>query len=253
MLRISETQQKVLQDAGMESFVKELSQRLAERTPELAQTLDEASLDEVARRAIRAAGAYGFTNRGPVRMYLDLCVTFGHGFVDDPMYPWAAEAIGEPDPETQTERAETLFSESTVAVEKIYGPQDAYALAALRALSTWARQPFEFPDSRLEEYAVWQMHSIHPEKADFAGVDALRLLFRDAQGACADLGVSAPRPVILTTALKFAFGAGCLDDPLYGWIGATLAQENVPDMAVRFERLERRALTWLDAVLKNQA
>ena len=50
MLRISENQQKVLRDAARESFVKELSLRLVERAPELAQTLDQTDLDAADHR-----------------------------------------------------------------------------------------------------------------------------------------------------------------------------------------------------------
>lgn len=253
MLRISDSQQKALRHTAREAYVRELSLRVAERTPELARTLDEEQLDNASRRALEAAETFGFTNRGPVRMYFDLCVTFGQGFVHDPVHSWAAEAIGDPDPETQTERAEVLFSKAMIAVDEIYGPDNVYALAALRALSAWARQPLDIPDSRLEDYVVWQMHAIHPEKADFAGTEAMRSLFSDAQGDCQELGVTAARPIILLTALKFAFGAGCLNDPLYRWIGATLRQEKVTDIGLRFERLERKALTWLDAVLAQQA
>lgn len=253
MLTISEGQQSTLSEAAWESFRDELRLRLVERSPDLARTFDVARLNTVISRSVEAAESCGFTNRGPIRLYLDLCVTFGSGFVEDPVYQWAAEAIGNRNPETQTDRAEVLYSKALVAIDEICGPEDAYALAALRALAVWARHPLNVGGSPLEDYAVQQMRSLHPQKADHAGDEALRILFRDAEVACLERGVNAPRALILTTALKFAFGAGCLKDPLYGWIEATLSQKKVPDMAVRFERLERKALTWLDAVLSKQA
>ena len=253
MLKISDRQIEVLSSACEESFIKELIARLVERSPELAQTLDEEARDNAARRAFAGAKLHGLTNRGPARMYFDLCVIFGEDFVEDPIHSWAARSIGEPDPETQTERAEAVFVEAQRAVEAMFGPDDEYAVEALNRLSSWARQPLNIPEDGLEEYVLWQLHSIHPEKADFAGPVALSQLFREARDFCAVTGVRSARAVVLITALKFAFGSGCIDDPLYGWIGATLSDEKVPDKEKRFERLERKALVWLDAVLKNQA
>lgn len=252
MFSISEKQQKALGAAARKSFLKELQLRLVERTPDLAQTLDEERLHTAVSRAVDAAETHGFTNRGPIRLYLDLCVGFGSGFVNDPVYSWAAKAIGNADPETQMERSEALFDKSLAAIDEISGPEDAYGAQALRALNTWAHESHDFPD--LESgYAVSQMRSLHPEKAAHAGEEALQQLFRDAKAACLDLGVTTPRPIMLTTALKFGFGAGCLKDPFFPWIGATLSQEGVPQMSDRFKRLERKALTWVNAILSKDA
>lgn len=251
MFSISETQQKALGAAARTSFLKELRLRLVERSPDLAQTLDEKRLHTAVSRAVDAAGIYGFTNRGPIRLYLDLCVSFGSGFVDDPVYSWATEAIGNADPETQIERSEALFDKSLVAIDEISGPENAFGAQALRAINTWARKSHSFTDLEADD-AVLQMRTLHPEKAAHAGDEALQQLFHDAKAACFDLGVTSSRPIMLITALKFGFGAGCLKDPLYPWIGATLSQENVPQMSDRFKRLERKALTWVNAILSRE-
>jgi hypothetical protein len=47
----------------------------------------------------------------------------------------------------------------------------------------------------------------------------------------------------------FAFGHGCTHDPLYPWIARTLKDERIKDPAARAERLEKKAITWLDHVL----
>ena len=52
-------------------------------------------------------------------------------------------------------------------------------------------------------------------------------------------------------ALMFAFGHGCANDPLYPWIANTLRDERIADSAARADRLERKALTWLNHVLAN--
>lgn len=252
MLNISQHQFEALGDAGRASYLEELRERFVERSPRLAATMNEEQQKQAVAATAEAAASYGFTHRGPMRLYLDLCVSFGSGFVNDPAYHWAGQAIGDADTETQSECAEVLFESAVKVLDEVSGPDDCYALAALQAIPAWAQQPHDIEESLLEEYAVMQMSALHPQKALYAGDDALRTLFWQAHDACLDLGVTTSRPIVLTTALKFAFGAGCLTDPFYGWIGATLAMEKVEDKAVRFERLERKALIWLDAVLSKQ-
>lgn len=253
MLKISKNQQKTFSKAAEESFLEGLRQRLIKRSPDLTQTFNKARLNTVVNHAVVAAKKHGFTNRGPIRLYLDLYITFGSGFVDDPIYTWAAEAIGNQDPKTQMDRAETLFTKSLTAVDEIHGPEGIYSLAALRALSTWAHQPFNYNEQqRLEDYAISQMRWLHPEKAKHAGEKALYRLFHEARISCLDFGVTEPRALILTTTLKFAFGAGCLKDPVYGWIDETLSRKSTPNAIARFKHLERKALIWLDAILSKQ-
>jgi hypothetical protein len=49
--------------------------------------------------------------------------------------------------------------------------------------------------------------------------------------------------------LMFAFGHGCVADPLYPWISQVLTDERITSAEARGQRLERKALTWLDHVL----
>jgi hypothetical protein len=128
-----------------------------------------------------------------------------------------------------------------------------HSLSALRAVSAWARDDHTLPRDGLEDYAVAQMQRLYPQKAVHAGENALRSLDQDAQSFCSNLGVDEPRAIVLCTTLKYAFGAGCFDDPLYGWIRDTMERQRVQAPSARFEHLERRAVTWLDAVLAHQA
>jgi hypothetical protein len=52
--------------------------------------------------------------------------------------------------------------------------------------------------------------------------------------------------------LMYTFGRGCGDDLLYPCIARTLHDPCIADPAVRADRLERKALTWLSHVLAGQ-
>jgi hypothetical protein len=197
-VKITAAQLSVLSSELRARFIRDLEQRLAERTPDLAHTLNEARMHAVVHGAVAAAEAHGLTHRGPIRL--------------------------------------------------------AWTRAALAALLEWAGRRHHWPASEwLAEHAVHEMSALHPQKAAHGGEEALRALHAGAVHSCAEYGVDDPRAVMLLTALKFAFGAGCLTDPIYGWIGATLADERVQRPADRFARLERKAITWLQAVVARQS
>lgn len=253
MIAFSAQQVSAFGDTARRIYLDGLKARVAERVPDLARTFDAARLEAVVARAVAGAAAQGFTRRGPIRLYFDLGIALGSGFVGDPVYPWAPEAIGAPDPETQMHRAQALYERSCAAIAEIHGPEDVHTRRALAALQVWAKREHAFDGLDLEAHAVAEMTALHPEKAAHAGPEALRDLFRRAQEACRAHGADAPRPAMLVSALMFAFGAGCLDDPIYGWIGATLADPAITTPEGRFARLERKAITWLDAVVARHA
>ena len=55
----------------------------------------------------------------------------------------------------------------------------------------------------------------------------------------------------MVVALMFAFGHGCLSDPLYPWIARTLADGRSSSPEARAEHLEKKATTWLRHVVAS--
>jgi hypothetical protein len=64
-------------------------------------------------------------------------------------------------------------------------------------------------------------------------------------------GFRAIRSLALMVVLAFAFGHHFDSDPLLPWIARTLRRLDPTDPDAAAEALERRALIWLDAVLRN--
>ena len=247
-MHVSDVQLKSLSSYARERYIHDLGVRLTERSPLLVRSFDQGQLHRVVSSAVAAAEARGLTNRGPIRLYLDLCIAFGSGFADDPMYPWARAALGRPDPETQHERAEALYTRSGAAIEAIHGPDEVHTRTALAATLAWASQEQRFPPAeRLAAHIANQLAALHPQKAAHGGPQALQMLVAAAAQACARHGVTAPRAQLLMAGLQFALGAACLGDPAHAWIAATLADPAVPDPAQRFAALERQALARLQA------
>ncbi|MGG7567783.1 hypothetical protein ACQ5SO_16650 [Rhodovulum sp. DZ06] len=251
MFRIKQAQLGVFAEQARERYVQDLKDRLRERQPELAATWDEARLDKVVRDGMdHAREAAGFTNRGPIRFWIDLRLAFGAGFLDDPVHAWARPALGAPEFSTQSERADALHDRASAIIDTLNGDDEARLHAAHAAILAWAKRERELPPPRLlGDWAVQEIAALYPEKARLAGAEGLRALFNRAARLCVSAGVQDSRPAMLMTLLFFTFGAGCVSDPAFGWIRDVLADERVPEPADRFKRLEGRALTWLEVVV----
>ena len=96
------------------------------------------------------------------------------------------------------------------------------------------------------------MHRIFPLKAAYVGEAGLKALIDEGIDEAERYRFDTARPRALLVVLKFAFGHGCTDDPLYPWIARTLRDERIVDPAARAARLEKKAVTWLEHVVAEK-
>ena len=251
MLVIRQEQMDVFRAAALRSFEDEMVEHLAGFSPPLFKTVGEEQMRQAIRLGMERANGHGFTYRGPVRLYLELMLLFGSHFDTDPQYPWAAQILTKQDSPPQMQRAERLYDTVMDYREKVAGPEDAYALRALRNIAAFARQPLtlsadDFVPTMLHEIAL-----IYPEKAAYVGDQSLSALIRKAVDGARIQRFSTTRGMALVVVLMVAFGHGCGADPLYPWIARTLRDEMMTDPEAKANRLEKKALTWLDHVLAN--
>jgi hypothetical protein len=201
--------------------------------------------------AVHRARSHGFTLTGPIRLFVELCFLRGSLWDRDPQYHRAQAALETDEPEMQC--AQALRAEYADYQHKVCGDDNGHVLAALQALRALASQPLPpslqktGPD--LAPALQAQLADIFPRKADYIGQDGLARLVQGGLRVAGQAAWVSPRHQVLVVALMFAFGAGCFMDPLYPWILRTVQAERTVDPKARAERLERKALTWLDHVL----
>lgn len=223
---------------------------LAGFSPPLFKTLGEAQMRVAVRFGVDRAAAHDFTLRGPVRLYLEMMLLFGSHFETDPQYPWAAELLKNRDVE-QMQRAESLYEKTVDYREKVVGPDDAYALKALRNISMLAQQPLLIPSEEFVAYMRQEIARAYPQKAAYVGPEGIDALIRKGMDGARRQRFSTTRGAALIVVLMLAFGHGCGADPLYPWINKTFKDESLIDPEARAKRLEKKALTWLEHVLTH--
>jgi hypothetical protein len=249
MLQIRAQQMTAFEQAALRRFEDEMVVHCKQSTlrARLCKVIGDEQLRVALRQAMERASTYGFTYRGPLRLYIELAFLFGSDFDTDPQYPAIGRFLNASG--DQMERAEQIHQEVLDYQEKVYGPQAVNVRTALEALLVLAQKPITFSADNFVGDMLQEIKRAFPQKAAFVGDDALTALVREGRTEARKYRFPTLRGDGLLVTLKFAFGHGCTDDPLYPWISRTLIDEKIIDPAARAKRLENKAVTWLEHVL----
>ena len=235
---------------GRTAFEQQMAAHLRAFSPLVLNAIGEAQLRGMVRLGIERAHGYGFTFRGPVRLYLELMLLFGSHFDTDPQYSWSADILRRA-AEPQMRRADSLYRKTLDYRAAVAGPEDAHTFAALPRIRALVRQPPALTrESFIQVMAVEITHA-YPQKAAYLGAHGMDSLIRAGILGGRELGLATLRSFARMTMLMLAFGHGCARDPLYPWIERTLKDPAIADIEARVRRLEDETLTWLDQLLAH--
>src|SRR6266403_4499601 len=118
--------------AAAAAFEQEMVDHLFSFSPKHCEVIKEPGVREVIRLGLQRAEAFGFTFRGPVRLFIELMFMFGSEFATDPQHPWAAAALQDKTVPDQMSRASLLYDAAQKYLEEVSGPNHRYAVASLR-------------------------------------------------------------------------------------------------------------------------
>lgn len=238
-----------LSQGAKSAFEDEMVAHLAEFSPPLFKVIKEEQMREAVRFGVSQADNYGFNLRGPIRLYLESMLLFGSHFDTDPQYPWAGEILKNQNSSLQMNRADSIYEKIINYQEKVSGENAVNTRKALKELLVFAGKPINFSSNNFPTAMRQEMARIFPQKTNYIGEDALTALIQEGRAEAQKYRFPTVRGEVLIVALMFAFGHGCTDDLLYPWIARTLKDEKIIDPAARAERLEKKAVTWLEHVL----
>ena len=246
-MRIRTEQMQAFEEAAKRQFDEEMVAHSKNFAPPLCEVIGDEQLRLALRSAMSRADSYGFTNRGPVRLFIEMMFLCGSDFDTDPQYPALGQILRSED--DQMDRAEQIHKGFIDYLEKVSGPEASNVHKALRELLTFTRTPLTISRDDVVGGLLREMNRIFPQRVKYVGEAALTTLIRQGQAEARSYGFTTVREEVLIVVLKFAFGHGCTDDPLYPWISRTLKDERLADPAAKSARLEKRAITWLEHVV----
>jgi hypothetical protein len=249
MLTIREEQEEAFRQVALHRFEGEMVEHLRGFAPKLCEIRGESCVRQVIRLAIRRAGQYGFTNRGPVRFYIELMFTLGCDFDTDFQYPWVQATLRDPEPLDQAVRAERLYSQFQHYMEHVAGPNKQYTLDALRKISQAKLDDARTLLGDFEARVITALERIHPQKCNHVGEPILHALVRKGVDVASVYKVTSELGAAVLVALMFGFGNGVTADLLYPWVPATLSDPLVKDANARAERLYTKSRIYVGRLL----
>jgi hypothetical protein len=248
MLNIRPEQMSAFEQAALRLFEDEMVVHSKGFATRLCEVIGDGQLRLAVRSAMARASTYGFTNRGPVQLFIEMTLLCGSGFDTDPQYPAVGECLRAPN--DQMQRAEQIHAGFCDYLESVSGPGASNVYRALKELLHLARAPLRLPDDFVPGI-LQEMNRIFPQKVAYSGESGLSGLIEEALAEAQLYGFTTVRQQVLIITLKFAFGHGCTDDPLYPWISRTLQDRKIVSPQARAARLEKKAVTWLEHVLAD--
>lgn len=251
MLKIRPEQIEVFRQTSLQKFEDEMIIHSQNFSPILSKVLGEEQLRVAVHSAINRADTYGFTNRGSIRLFIELMFLFGSGFDTDPQYPWIANILK--DSSFEMERAEQLYQKILEYQDVVSGKNAINTNDALKKIPSIAQQITNLSAENFSSEMLNRMVYVFPEKADFIGKQALAILIDEASTVAKQADFPTYRGCAIVAVLMYAFGHSCVNDPLYPWIYNALHDEKIITPQARAERLEKKALTWLNRVLTRIA
>jgi hypothetical protein len=251
VLVIRAEQMQVFERASRRRFEDEMVAHARVFAPPLCQVIGEDALRGAICSAIARAESYGFTNRGPIRLFIELTFLCGSAFDTDPQYPSAGQFLRGPG--DQMYRAQQVHDWHNAYLEQVSGPGAINVHKALSETLTFSRLPLPIASENLTEGLLLEMKRIFPAKAAFVGDAGLTAIIDESIAEARLYGFEGVRSKVLLAVLKFAFGHGCTNDPLYPWIEQTLKDDRIAGPEARAARLEKKSITWLEHVVaRNQ-
>ncbi len=247
MMRISRSQfDAIAQAMAIESFEREMIAALRERAPGRAAALGSEALRRALRFGVRRARVHGVVNVGLLRTYVELMFELGGLFDTNPLLPWAAGALRDPDLAGEAARMDRLYQGARDYFLAVGAPPDP-------------RSPIremlgdDLDDGRLlvEGSALDAMWRARPGFYAHVGDRSLRDLVRRGPSEAARLGLGTVGGAALVVALSFVLGHGFAEDPLYPWIQATLEDASLATPVARVTRLRQQTAQLAGRALRD--
>lgn len=240
---IRSEQLKVLEAYAEGAFTEEMVEHLKAYAPKVCKVVGEAGVRRIVESEIRHAREYGFANRGPVRLFLELTCSLGCGFDNDPQLRWAAEVLNDHSIPSDMARADRLYERTIVYFDQVGGPDQTHAVRALQRCLE-----FDFENavrtSCSEGPMLELMAQLYPEKFAFIGEPVARVLLQQGAEEARRFGLTSAEGGAALAGMKFAMGHRIYEDPYYPWISSALTDPLIADSEGRLFRLTSRLRTY---------
>ena len=249
MLTIRQEQTEAFRQHHLQKFEDEMVMHLKKFAARHWKMMGDEDGRRVIGLGMERAKGHGFTNRGPIRFYIELMFMFGSYFDTDPQYPWAKAALQDPNSLDQMLRADRLYNRMNDYLAQVSGPEHQYLVEATQRLSEVRVEDFVSSGQGLEASILRAARAVYPQKYDYLGEQVVRTLIRHGFELAQRYGFESDKGKILMVILTFSVGHGFPKDPLNRWIVRRLDTKRWPDEYRRVDELYSKAQLYLEHIV----
>ena len=232
MVIIRKEQMEVFEEDARQNFEDEMVEHIKHFSPAHCESIGDDAVREVVKDGIQRAEAYGFTNRGPVRFFIETIFLLGSYFDTDPQYPWAAKILNDIEITDQMERSNLLYEKVVDYMERVMGPDNEYANAAYTQFLNFELGKLPKLDLQYDNAEDYFNHDIldylaflYPKKVIYTNEDAIKKLIQEALEVAEENFSVADWSASLFTLMMFFWGHDCFNDRQFPWISNILDDE----------------------------
>ena len=250
-MRIRNAQFSAFDEARLPGFDDFIVDHFRSFTPLHFDAMGEPAIRSLAKEGLSRANGYGFTKRGPVRLFTEMLILLGYRFDTDPQYPWAAQILNEQSDDEEVARADRLWEKLMDLLNAIRGPDQQFVSEALRRCRLLNPSAFDEEPNDFQAELIHQMKIVFPQKASFIGDQCLADIIGRARVLAEEWQLADNAGVSLFAACIFGMGHGFIDDPKNPWVKRTLEKNKSSSPRSRIERLYSKLMVYLEEVLNN--
>jgi hypothetical protein len=246
MLTVRNEQMHALAVSAGAAHQRQLVEHCFQFAPRLCQLRGAAAVARLVAEGVQRARAAGWQHRGPMRFWVEMMLTQGSRWHDDPQLRAVNRHLDRTDL-AEHFRADLVYEALQAHLACADGADKHGAREALQRVLAADWTAVTTPAPAPETRALALLAQLHPRKLEVVGQDAATRLVRSAGEACHRLGLNPDEAQVLISGLMFGFGHGVLADPMLPWVQQTLQPE--PGSRQRCARLARKTRWYVRAVL----
>lgn len=268
-ISISKQQMHHLKNNLLEDYLNDLMTFFQSDFRPWQQSIGEDNFYQALKYGVEDAKAQGFSQRGPVKFYINLQLLLGHGFATDPQYagftgtwqPLKTQKV------TQLEQADRLHQDLTHYLDQVLGEQNNSLLDHLKRLQ----------QLNLNELGVYRktyktdlhalLYELYPEKYQQLGKEIMtQVIIKGTEKAYYQYHFEQPSHSALLVTACFSLGHQFDQDPFLPWFSQTHQQNAIhmaeADMDTKTDAIintefqadnRQQQAKWLEANLKSYA
>ncbi|ATZ10347.1 hypothetical protein [Erwinia amylovora] len=203
-MEFSNSQVDVLKKLSFANYLNEIMQHYEIMFPLLIPLLKKECFRSFVEQGIVLAKESGYTQRGPVRLYLDMMIIFGSHFEQDPLFKKLK--VEEDKNVSQIEKSVTLYTLLGKYLKTVYGLSGLYFKESIRVFQRLNIKtlPVGINVSNNELHEL--LRGIYPQRYDFATSDSIDELITLSDEYCRRHGLKNQNNKSYLILVMFLFG-----------------------------------------------